>query len=159
MFRRIATLTLATLFVGAFHGSAAAQDYDTQGAAPLGGAIARAAKAADATVTLWTLSQTPTRPRLLPVLYGTYAGLQVLDIVSTRKAIAAGAREANPLMQKGGMAGTIAIKAASGVGMAYVSERLWKKHRVGAIVLMAAMNGVSAAVVSHNSRNASRSVR
>lgn len=159
MFRRTATLTLALLFTGAFHGSAAAQENDTPGAAPLGGAIARAAKAAEPTVTLWTLSQTPRRPGMLPVLYGTYAGLQVMDIVSTQRAIAAGAREANPLMQKGGMATTIAMKAASGVGMVYVSEKLWKKHRVGAIVLMAAMNGVSAAVVSHNNRNASRSVR
>jgi hypothetical protein len=156
MFRRTATLTLALLFSGAFHGSAAAQENDLQGMAPLGGAIARAAKDAEPTVTLWTLSQTPKRPALLPVLYGTYAGLQVMDIVSTRKAISAGAVEANPLMKKGGMAGTVAIKAASGIGMVFVSEKMWKKHRVGAIALMAAMNGVSAAVVSHNNRNASR---
>lgn len=156
MFRRIATMTLAILFVGAFHGSAAAQDIETPGAAPLGDAIARAAKASDAPVTLWTLSQTPKRPGLLPVLYGTYAGLAVMDIVSTRKAISAGAYEANPLMKNGGMATSMAVKAASGVGMIYASEKLWKKNRVGAIVLMAAMNGVSAAVVSHNTRNASR---
>jgi hypothetical protein len=155
MLRRTATLTLAILFSGAFHGSAFAQETDTPGAAPLGGAIARAAKAAEPTVTLWTLSQTPKRPGLLPVLYGSYAGLQVMDIVSTRRAIAAGAREANPLMQQGGMAGTIALKAASGAGMIFVSEKMWKKHRVGAIALVAAMNGVSAAVVSHNNRNAS----
>jgi hypothetical protein len=156
MFRRIATLTLAIAFTGAFHGSAAAQDIDTPRTAQLGEASARAAKASEPPVTLWTLSQTPKRPALLPVLYGSYAGLQVMDIVSTRKALGAGAREANPLMQNGGMAATIALKAASGVGMIYVSEKLWKKHRVGAIVLMAAMNGVSAAVVSHNNRNASR---
>jgi hypothetical protein len=58
-------------------------------------------------------------------------------------------------MQRGGMAGSIALKSASGVATVYVSEKMWKKHRVGAIVLMAAMNGVSAAVVSHNNRNAS----
>jgi len=159
MLRRIATLTLAILFTGLLHGSAAAQDNDPPGMTPLGGAIARATSASEAPVTLWSLSQTPKRPGLLPVLYGTYAGLQVMDIVSTRKAIGAGAREANPLMQKGGMAGTIAIKAASGAAMVYVSEKMWKKHRVGAIVLMAAMNGVSAAVVSHNNRNAGRSGR
>jgi hypothetical protein len=156
MFRRTATLTLAIVFTGAFHSSAAAQENDTPGTAPLSGAIARAAQSSEPTVTLWTLSQTPRRPGLLPVLYGTYAGLQVMDIVSTRKAISAGAREANPLMQKGGMAATVAMKAASGVGMVFASEKLWKKHRVGAIVLMAAMNGVSAAVVSHNNRNAAR---
>jgi hypothetical protein len=158
MLRRI-TLALALLFGGALHVSAADQVIEAPGAAPIAGAIARAATDAGPTVTLWTLSQTPKRPGLLPVLYGTYAGLQVMDTVSTRKAIAAGAREANPLMQKGGMAATVAIKAASGVGMVYVSEKMWKKHRVGAIVLMAAMNGVSAAVVAHNNRNASASGR
>jgi hypothetical protein len=156
MFRRTATLTLAILFSGAFHGTASAQDNDATGAGRIGSAITNAAKASEPTVTLWTLSQTPKRPGMLPVLYGTYAGLQVMDIVSTRKAIAAGAREANPLMPQGGMAATVGIKAASGVGMVFVAEKMWKKHRTGAIVLMAAMNGVSAAVVSHNNRNAAR---
>lgn len=152
MFRRITTLTLTALCIGVLHASAADQFSDAPGAAPIAGAVARAAKESEPT-TLWTLSQTPKRPALLPVLYGTYAGLQVMDIVSTRKAIAAGAREANPLMQKGGMATTIAMKAASSVGTVYVAEKMWKRHRVGAIVLMAAMNGVSAAVVAHNNRN------
>ena len=153
MLRRIAMLTLTIFLTGALHASAAGQDQDTSGTAPIAGAIARAAKNSEPT-TLWTLSQTSRRPGLLPVLYGTYAGLQVMDIVSTQKAIAAGAREANPLMQKGGMATTIAMKAASSVGTVYVAEKMWKKHRVGAIVLMAAMNGVSAAVVAHNNRTA-----
>jgi hypothetical protein len=155
MFRRITTLTLTALCIGVLHASAADQFPNAPGAAPIATAVARAANESEPT-TLWTLSQTPKRPGLLPMLYGTYAGLQVMDIVSTRKAIAAGAREANPLMQRGGMAATVAIKAASGVGMVYVSEKMWKKHRVGAIVLMAAMNGVSAAVVAHNNRNAAR---
>ena len=156
--RRIATLTLAILFMGGLHTRAAGQDIDTPGAgaAPIAGAIARVAKDAEPTVTLWTLSQTPKRPGLLPVLYGTYASLQVMDIVSTQKAVAAGAREANPLMQQGGMGTAIAVKAASAVGMVFASEKMWKKHRVGAIVLMAAVNGVSAAVIAHNNHNASR---
>jgi hypothetical protein len=152
MFGRITTLTLIALCFAVPHASAADQFSNAAGAAPIATAVARAATESEPT-TLWTLSQTPKRPGLLPMLYGTYAGLQVMDIVSTRKAIAAGAREANPLMQRGGMAATVAIKAASGVGMVYVSEKMWKKHRVGAIVLMAAMNGVSAAVVAHNNRN------
>lgn len=156
MFRRIATLTLAILFAGTLHISAAGQNNDTQGVSPLTAAIGRAAKGGEPPVTLWTLSQTSKRPAMLPVLYGTYAGLQVMDVVSTRRAIAAGAREGNPLMQKGGMATTIAMKAATGVGTVYATEKMWKKHRVEAIVLMAAMNSVSAAVVAHNNRNASR---
>ena len=59
MLRGIATLTLAILFTGVLHGSAAAQENDTPGTAPLGDAIARAAKTSEAPVTLWTLSQTP----------------------------------------------------------------------------------------------------
>ena len=155
MFGRITTLTVAALCIGVLHASADDQFANAPGAAPIATAVARAANESEPT-TLWTLSQTPKRPGLLPMLYGTYAGLQVMDIVSTRKAIAAGAREANPLMQRGGMAATVGIKAASGVGMVYVSEKMWKKHRVGAIALMAAMNGVSAAVVAHNNRNAAR---
>ena len=34
---------------------------------------------------------------MLPVLYGSYGLLQAMDIVSTKRAIAAGAHEANPL--------------------------------------------------------------
>jgi hypothetical protein len=155
MFRRTVTLSLAVLFTfaGALH--AAGQDSDTPGAAPIAGAIAHASRGAEPT-TLLTLSQTPKRPGMLPVLYGTFAGLQVMDIVSTRKAIAAGAGEANPLMKKGGAASAIAIKAATGAGMVYAAEKMWKKNRVGAIVMLAAMNGVSAAVVAHNNRNAAR---
>jgi hypothetical protein len=155
MFRRITTLTLAVLFTGAIHASAAGQDSDTPGTAPIAGAVTRAAKDAEPT-TLWTMSQTPKRPGMLPVLYGTYAGLQVMDIVSTQKAISAGALEANPLMKKGGMATAVALKAAAGVGMFYASEKMWKKNRVGAIALMAVMNGVTAAVVVHNNHNAAR---
>jgi hypothetical protein len=158
MFCRVTRLTVIALCSGVLHASAADQLSDTAGVPPVASAIARAAKEAEPT-TLWTLSQTARRPAALPVLYGAYAGLQVMDVVSTRKAIAAGAREANPLMQRGGLAATIAIKAASGVGMVYVSEKMWRKHRIGAIVLMTAMNGVGAAVVAHNTRTASRSRR
>jgi hypothetical protein len=161
MFRRTAGITLAILFTftGVLNLSAAdAPDQETgaPGSAPIAGAIAHAAKDAGPAVTLWTLSQRPKRPGMLPVLYGAYAGLQVMDVVSTRKALASGAQEANPVMQKGGMAATIGIKAASGVATVYVAEKMWKRHRVGAIVLMAAMNGVSAAVVARNNRNASQ---
>jgi hypothetical protein len=155
MFRRTTTLTLAVLLTGTVHASAAGRNNDTSGSAPIASAVERAAKDAEPT-TLLTLSQTPKRPGMLPVLYGTFAGLQVMDIVSTRKAIAAGAGEANPLMKKGGAASAIAIKGATGAGMIYAAEKMWKKNRVGAIVMMAAMNGVSAAVVAHNNRNASR---
>ncbi len=156
MFRRAAALTLTVLFANAVNLSAADQATAGLGATPLASAVARAAVDSGPVVTLWSLSQRPKRPAMLPVLYGTYAGLQVMDMVSTRRAIAAGAHEANPLMKKGGLGTTLAIKAASTAGTFYISERMWKKHRVGAIVLMAVVNGLSTAVVAHNNRNASR---
>lgn len=154
MFRRAAALTLTFLFANAFNLSAADRVTTATGTTPgiLSDAIARAAQGAEPTVTLWTLSQTPKRPAALPALYGTYVALQVMDVMSTKKALAAGAREANPLMRKGNMGTTIAIKAASGTATVYIVEKMWKKNRVGAIVLMAVVNGVGAAVVAHNHR-------
>jgi hypothetical protein len=122
--------------------------------APIAEAVTRAAKDVEPPTTLWSLSQTPKRPALLPILYGTYAGLQVMDVVSTRKALAAGAHEANPVMSSKNMGGTIAIKTLSGALTYYAVEKTWKKHRAGAIVLMAVMNGTSAAIVARNNRNA-----
>ena len=124
---------------------------------PVSDAVARAAAESDPAATnLWTLSQTPRRPALLPAMYAAYAGLQVMDVVSTRRALAAGAREGNPLMKSGNLGTSVAIKAATGVASIYLVERAWKKNRVGAIVLMAAINGASAAVVAHNNRMARR---
>ena len=156
MFRRAAALTLTFVFASALTVSAAQTDPAGNDAKPLTEAIARAARDAGPTVTFWTLSQTPRRPAALPVLYGGYAALQVMDVISTRRALAAGAREANPLMRSRSMGTTIAMKAASGAATVYFVERAWKKNRVGTIVLMAALNGASAAIVAHNTRNARR---
>ena len=108
------------------------------------------------TVTLASPAQTPKRPTLLPALYGTFATLQVLDVMSTRKALAAGGREANPLMRNGNIGTTIALKAASATATFYLTEKLWKKNRVAAVVVMAAINGAGVAVVAHNNRVARR---
>jgi hypothetical protein len=91
---------------------------------------------------------------VLSALYGTYGTLQALDVVSTRRALAAGARERNPMMKGGNMTAMIAVKAAAGASTIFFTERLWKKNRVGAIIVMAALNGASAAIVAHNQRNA-----
>ncbi len=155
MFRRAAALTLTFVFATALAVSAAQTEQTGSDARPVAEGIARAARNAAPTVTFWTLSQTPKRPAALPVLYGTYGALQALDVLSTRKALAAGAREGNPLM-KTGLGPAIVIKTATGIATVYVVEKTWKKHRVGAIVLMAVINGASAAVVAHNARNARR---
>lgn len=107
-------------------------------------------------VPAWDVSRTGKRPVALSALYGSYGTLQVLDVVSTRKAVAAGAREANPLMGSGTSARAVAVKAAGTAISIYLAERMWKKNRVGAVVTMAIMNGISAAAVAHNARLATR---
>ena len=154
MLRRIALVGLLLLTGLATRASASEDVAPPKTVAPLAEAIARAAKNADADagVNLWSLSQSPRRPAMLSTLYGTYGALQALDVVTTRRALAAGAREQNPVMNNGNMATMIAVKAAAGVSTVYFTERLWKKNRAGAIVVMAALNGVSAAIVAHNQR-------
>ena len=95
------------------------------------------------------------RPGALPVLYATLGAMQGLDIYSTRRALHAGATELNPVMRRpsrntGAM---MAVKALSTAGSIYFTERAWKKNRKGAVILMAVVNGVTAAVVANNLRN------
>ena len=123
---------------------------------PLKDAVARAATDAAPSIASWAVHESPGRPAALTTLYGTYAGLQVMDVLSTRKAVAAGAREQNPLMGRGNVGRMIAVKAATGATTIVFAERMWKKNRVGAVIVMAALNGASAAIVAHNQRNARR---
>jgi hypothetical protein len=90
---------------------------------------------------------------MLPVLYGTLAGLQAYDGWSTVRATRAGATEANPAL--GGVASNTgamwAVKVGATMASAYAAEGLWRRHRrVQAIVTMAAVNGMMAAVAAHN---------
>ena len=156
MSRCTAVLTLTLIVAGLLAVPAAAQEATSPSATPLADGIARSAADDGAGLSLWTLSQQPKRPATLAVLYGSYGLLQAMDIVSTRQALASGAHEANPLIKKGNMGATLAIKAAGGAATLIIAEKMWKKNRVGAIVLMAVANGVSAAVVAHNHRNAQR---
>lgn len=152
MLRRVAALLLLT--VGpALPALASDNDPATKAAEPIATAVTRAAKETEPTVTLWTLSQTPKRPAALSALYGTYGALQALDIVSTRRAIASGARESNPLMNGGHVGTMIAVKAAAGASTIYFTEKLWKKNRIGAVIVMAALNGATAAIVARNHRH------
>jgi hypothetical protein len=106
----------------------------------------------------WMVDRQENRPSALPVMYATLGALNALDIYSTRQALAAGAREANPLMDKpSGSAGAMmAVKALSMAGTIYFTERAWKKNRKGAILTMAIINGATAAIAAHNLRNARR---
>ena len=102
------------------------------------------------------------RPAALVPLYVSLGSLQALDIDSTMKALNRGAVEANPLMRGvvGSPPAAIAIKAAFTAAILIASsEKLWKKNRVAAVLLMVGMNGFYAAVVAHNYSVAHRSIR
>ena len=92
-------------------------------------------------------------------LYVSFAALQVMDAVSTRRALANGAREANPLMaglarNSGAM---FAVKAGTAAATTFFAERLARKHPRRATILMAVLNTAYAAVVAHNYRVARNS--
>ncbi|HXH06710.1 MAG TPA: DUF5658 family protein [Vicinamibacterales bacterium] len=98
------------------------------------------------------------RSTLLPVLYGTYATLQVLDVTTTVAAIRNGAAEANPAVAPvaGSHARFLAFKAAS-TALTYGAVRaIEKKNRKAAIATMLALNVATALVVANNARNARR---
>jgi hypothetical protein len=90
----------------------------------------------------------------LTSMYMQFGMLQAVDAHSTIVALRAGATEANPLM--GGVAknavALVGVKAASAASTIYFVEKLRKKNRVAAGVMMAAMNSAYALVVMHNAR-------
>jgi hypothetical protein len=97
------------------------------------------------------------RPAALPALYASFTVLQALDVHSTLSAVRAGATEANPAM-RGLVAqpGTfVAAKLAASAATVYLTERLWKKHRTAAVVLMVALNATYGAIVTRNYRSGS----
>lgn len=98
----------------------------------------------------------PKRPVMLSTLYVSFAAMQAWDVYSTTAALKAGAREANPAAAPfaGNPASLIGLKAVSTASSIYFAERMWKKNRVKAIVVLAAINGATAAVSMHNMRNA-----
>ena len=98
----------------------------------------------------------PVRPAALPALYASLGAMQIWDVYSTRAALKAGARELNaaaaPFAQSTGS--MLGLKAGATAGTIFFAERLWKKHKTTAIVMMVAINGATAAVAMRNTRNA-----
>jgi len=98
----------------------------------------------------WSTSR---RPSILPALYVGSALLQGYDAYSTMAALSHGAVEANPLMKSvtGNPMLFVGVKAAVAASSIMAAEKMWKSHnRVGAIVVMAASNGLMAIVAAHN---------
>ena len=146
MFRPLGRLVLfASLFLVVVAAPAAAQDLGPRVDDP-------------APVVAQVFSPAPSRPSALVPLYISFATLEALDIHSTLTAVDAGAREANPIAALAGRspAAMIALKAGTGAGMIYATERLWKRNRVAAVALMVGMNGAYAIVVAHNYSVAAR---
>ena len=124
-------------------------------------AAVSATPALDGTVEPWMLDRKMNRPRPLGLLYGTLGSLQALDIYSTYRSLRAGGREVNPVVRDAtsSPAAMIAIKSASTAAAIYFAERAWKSNRKGAVILMAVVNGVTAAVVANNLRHSRRGQR
>jgi hypothetical protein len=96
------------------------------------------------------------RPMILPALYVSLGAVQAWDVYSTSAALKAGAVERNPLVAPvvGNSGGMIALKLATAGTTVFFAERLWKKNRVAAVVMMAGINGATAAIAMRNIRNA-----
>jgi hypothetical protein len=103
----------------------------------------------------WMIDTPERRPAMLPALYATLGAMQALDVYSTRRAMTAGANEANPLMRKasGNTGAMLAVKAASTAATVFFAERAWKKNKKGAVIMMLAVNGAMAAVTVRNFKN------
>ena len=101
----------------------------------------------------------PSRPMILPALYGMAGLLQGYDAYSTLTVLKHGGVEANPIM-KGltkSPAAFIGLKAGVTMMSIMAAERLWRNHnRVGAIATMIATNGLMSVVAANNANVLSR---
>jgi hypothetical protein len=124
--------------------------------APVGSGQAGPLQGGRSSVPAWMQDGPAKRPAALMAMYASLGALQAMDVYSTRRALAAGGTELNPVMRTsaGHSGAMLAAKAVATAGSVFFTERAWKKNRKGAMVLMAVMNGVTAAVVANNLKNA-----
>jgi hypothetical protein len=95
--------------------------------------------------------------RLTPVmtsLYVSFVALQGLDVHSTLAAVRHGARETNPAMAAlaDRPAALVALKAGTAAGVLYMTERVRRRSRLGALLMMVGFNSAYATVVANNYR-------
>ena len=94
----------------------------------------------------------PRRVKLMWSLYAATAALQVIDVHSTRTALAAGASEGNPMMR--GLAGNtpalLAVKAGMATGMIVAADRMSRHNKVAAAAALIAVNVAYVLAVRHN---------
>lgn len=100
------------------------------------------------------LQSTGGRPRTQTALYGSFLVLQLLDAHSTRRALASGGREANPVMAPvvGNVAALAAVKVAGTALTIYLTEKLRKRNSTVAAAVTIGLNVLSVFVITHNYR-------
>ena len=94
------------------------------------------------------------KPHAFVPLYASFAALQLVDMHSTWRALTYGSVEANPLLNgvAGNKAALFTVKAGGTAALIAVSERLRKKSRTAAMILMISANSGMTWVVQHNYR-------
>jgi hypothetical protein len=103
-----------------------------------------------------SIASTPgpvTRGSVLPVLYGTLAGLQAYDGWSTVTGVRRDAQEANRAMAPvaSNPVAMWAVKAGATMASIYAAESLWRRHRrIEAVATMVAVNSLMATIALHN---------
>ena len=98
------------------------------------------------------MRRTPHLSSVMTSLYATTAAMQMMDVRSTLSAFKNGATEANPMMMaivknKGAF---IAFKAGIAMSTIWSAHSMAKRNKVGAILMLAAVNSAYAMVVNHN---------
>lgn len=68
------------------------------------------------------------------------------------QAIDNGHREGNPLLDDANQAQIIGAKLAASAATVWLTEKLWKKNRLAAVLVMAGVNTGMAMVVANNYR-------
>jgi hypothetical protein len=94
----------------------------------------------------------PSRSIVLPTLQVSFAALQVMDVVSTTRALNAGLVEGNAAM-KGIVDKPVvlaAIKGSAAVATILITNRVARKNRAAAIATMIAVNTAYSMVVARN---------
>lgn len=93
------------------------------------------------------------RPRILPVLYVSFVGLEAYDGYSTITGTAGGATETNPLLGRftDNSYAIWAVKGGVSVALIYAAEQLWRRHHRGeAVAVMIISNGLMAGAAARN---------
>jgi flagellar biosynthesis protein FliR len=153
-----AAALVALMLTPAFVRTARAQDAATPASnvqldlAPVVAAAPAPAAAQFTSALPAAMRRAPHISSVMTSLYATTAAMQMMDVRSTLSAFRNGATEANPMMMaivknKGAF---IAFKAGIAMSTIWSAHSMAKRNKVGAILMLAAVNSAYAMVVNHN---------